>query len=417
MRGRAVMGGVALVTALAAGAGAQPAGDPQDLRAGAWDRSVQLEQQGNVEGARALLWQAWGATPEGYEVTVRLAWLSLQLGDSDPAIAGYARGKDLAGAGPEAQQGLASAHAQRGFTRLDRGDKAGAREDFGTALAIDPDHAEALRGLDVAGPASHVDPELWLGVLHQAFPQDRWTAGALFLHIPWQVDDTWRLRAAYRYVGSAVQIEGPPSGSRRGKQSDGGIEVLHQHEVYGGFGFTSAYVDGQVLGIGVMPPDEDAVPGAGLQLRAGSTFGLQADAAAMHRSTGWNLQVVPGLYVWPSPTIGLAAGLRHTNDEAGGDTSGWAGFSWAKERSELHVRGHLGTERWAFSAAEPSVLTLTPETWLGGNAALLVPMSATWQLGLQAQVETLRLDDTKGIYAGASIGLRWSPALQRGDRR
>ncbi len=413
---RRVIHGVAFVTALAATAWAQPSADPENLRAGAWDRSVQLEQSGDLEGARTLLWQAWGTTPEGYEVTVRLAWLSLQMGDADNAVAGYRRAKDLEGAGPEAQQGLASAHAQRGFARLDRGDKAGAREDFGAALAMEPGHAEALRGLDAAGPASHVDPELWLGAVHQSFPQDRWTGAVLFLHIPWQVDDTWQLRAAYRYVGTALQIEGQPSG-RRGRQSGGGTEFLHQHEVYGGFGFTSAYVDGQVLGIGVMPPDEDAVPGAGLQLRAGSTFGLQADAAALRRSTGWNLQVAPGVYVWPSPTVGLAAGVRHTNDEAGGDTSGWAGFSWARKRSELHVRGHLGTERWAFSAAEPSVLTLTPETWLGGNAALLLPVSPTWQLGLQAQVETLRLDDTKGIYAGASIGLRWSPALQRGDRR
>lgn len=395
----------------------EPASQPDvfELRAGAWDRSVEREKAGDLAGAREVLLEAFGASPEGYEVTVRLAWLSLQMGDSDRAIGWYERAISLEGAGPEARQGLASAHEQRGFGRLDRADRAGARQDFGAALDIDPKREDARRGLDLVGPASRVDPEVWLGLLRQNLPGDSYTAGAVFIHVPWQLEDHLTLRLAYRYVGSEDnQPSQPPSPESPGpgRQSAGsGLSLVHHHELYAGGGVKSAYVDAELLGIGVFPSDEDAAPGAGLRLRAGSSFGVLVEAAALHRERGWNQQVVPGLYFWPSPFVGLAAGMRYTMDDVGKDPSGWLGLSLARDRTEFHVRGHLGTERWPFSASEPSILSIDPETTAGAKAALLLPLSPTWQLGIQAQFEKLRDQDRNGAYVGASMGLRWSPAL------
>jgi tetratricopeptide (TPR) repeat protein len=390
--------------------------DVYELRASAWDRSVAREKAGDLAGAREVLLNAFGSSPEGYEVTVRLAWLSLQMGDSDQAIGWYRRAISLEGSGPEARQGLASAHEQRGFRRLDRADRPGAREDFGAALDIDPKRDEARRGLDLVGPASRVDPELWFALLRQNLPGDSYTAGAVFLHLPWQLEDHLTLRFAYRYVGSEdnapTQSSSPGSPGSGRKTASSGLSLLHHHELYAGGGVTSAYVDAEVLGIGVFPSDEDPAPGAGLRLRAGSSFGVLVEAAALHRERGWNRQVVPGLYFWPSPVVGLAAGMRYTVDDVGSAPSGWVGLSLARDRTEFHVRVHRGTERWAFSASEPSILSIDPETTVGAKAALLLPLSRTWQIGIQAQFERLRDQDRNGAYVGASTGLRWSPALQ-----
>ncbi|MCU0690022.1 MAG: tetratricopeptide repeat protein [Polyangiaceae bacterium] len=393
------------------------------LRAGGWTRSVELERAGDITTARELLLRAWGPSPDSYEVTVRLAWLSLRLGDSDRAIAWYQRAMTLPGAGPEAKHGLASATVQRGFAQLRDGNRNAAREDFRATLAMEPDHAEALHGLDLVGPASHVDPELWLGVLHHSLPNHTWTSGAAFAHVPWQLNDQLRLRFAYRYVGTNVeqQLLSQPPSSRGpgGRRPTTGVEttIVHQHELYAGMGFTTRYLDAEGLGIAVFPPEQDVALGVGTSLRLGTRFGLVADAAALHRTQSWNRQLAPGLYVWPWPAVGLAAGFRYTSDHVDNSISGWAGLSVASARTELHLHGHLGTERWAFSAAQPAIFAIDAEATAGFDTAVLLPLGRSWRLGLQAQFERLRQDDQDGSYMGASVGLRWSPALQRGTKK
>jgi len=393
--------------------------DPYALRAGAWDRSVQLEKEGKVEQARDLMLRAWGPTPEGYEVTVRLAWLSLQLGDSEQAINWYQRARALPGAGPESTQGLASAYAQRGFAHLEEPDRASARENFRAALALEADHADARRGLELAGPESRVDPELWFAFLRQSVPQNSWQGAAVFAHLPWQLDDAWKLRLAYRYIAADVPSEPPPPAmARPGRPpQSGGSTLTHQNELYAGARYGSRWVDVEALGLAVFPAEEEAVLGAGYQLRAGGRFGVLFEGASMDRESGWNHQVMPGLYYWPSDSVGLASGIRYTSDAVGNDTSGWAGVSLLNDRTEFHLRGHLGTERWAFSISQPSILTIDPESTAGGEATLMLPLSRTWQLGIQADVEKLRQDDKSGVYVGAGLGLRWSPSLERGSQQ
>ena len=74
----------------------EAAADSADLRATAWDRSVALEQEGKIDEARRLLLDAWGPTSESYEVTVRIAWLSLQLREAEAAVSAYSRARTLA---------------------------------------------------------------------------------------------------------------------------------------------------------------------------------------------------------------------------------------------------------------------------------------------------------------------------------
>lgn len=389
------------------------------LRAGAWDQSVRLEREGKLEEARDLLIRAWGPNPEGYEVTVRLAWLSLKMGDSERAVAWYQRARTLAGAGPEASRGLASAHTQRGYENLEAWDREAAREDFRHALALDPGRQDAEKGLEIAGPETHLDPELWAAFLHQSLPRNNWTGWALFTQLPWQIDDSWRLRVAYRYVGARVEEPpapppppGPGAPAPRSQQT-----TTAQSEIYTGLQYRSRWLDLEPIGFAVFPDDESTVLGAGFQLRFGKRFGALVEGASMDRERGWSHQAVPGLYYWPTDSFGLAAGLRYTSDADGEDASGWAGLSLVSDRTELHVRAHAGVERWAFSADQPSILTIDPETTSGGEAALLVPLSKTWQLGVQGDVERVRLDGETGMYFGAGLGLRWSPFLERGTHR
>lgn len=403
---------------LALGAGAVPgasASEPvtqgaPELRAGAWDRSVRLEKQGKLEQARAELLRAWGPAPEGYEVSVRLAWLSLRLGDSDNAIAWYGRARSLPGAGRESTRGLASAHTQRGFARLKSHQRQSARQDFRTAIALDAEQADARRGLAIAGPASRVDPELWLAYLQHSLPKAKWKGTALFAHVPWQVDDTWRLRLAYRYLALKTDYQtkdAPPGGPRLGDVNTS----EHQQEIYTGVRFGSPWVDFEALGVAVLPSNGDRVPGAGVELRVGRRLGLLVEGASLGRERGWSHQAIPGLYYWPADSIGVALGTRYTTDEEGKAFSAWAGVSWSDDRSELHVRVHRGAERWAFSILQPSILTIDSETTAGGRATLLLPLSPTWQLGLMGELEKLNKVNEPGVYFDIGLGLLWSPSL------
>lgn len=381
-----------------------------DQRAGAWDRSVRLEKQGKLAQARAELLRAWGTSPEGYEVTVRLAWLSLRLGDSDKAIVWYGRARSLPGAGLESTRGLASAHTQRGFARLERHERHSARQDFRTALALDAAQADARRGLAITGPESRVDPELWLAYLQHSLPKAKWRGAALFAHLPWHVDDTWRLRLAYRYLALETDYQtedAPPGGPRLGDVNTS----EHQQELYMGVRFGSPWVDFEALGAAVLPSNGDKVPGAGVELRAGKRFGLLVEGASLGRESGWNHQAIPGLYYWPTDSIGFAVGTRYTTDAVGNALSAWAGVSWCDDRSELHIRGHRGAERWAFSIRQPSILTIDSETTAGGRATLLLPLSRMWQLGLMGELEKLNKVAEPGVYFDVGLGLVWSPYL------
>src|SRR4051812_29944902 len=92
---------------------------PQSVRSTAqdeaWDRSLALEAAGHVAEARTVIVDAFGAQPDSYAPCVRLAWLTLQLGDGAGAAELYRKGRQLPGALPEATTGLVSALTMAGY--------------------------------------------------------------------------------------------------------------------------------------------------------------------------------------------------------------------------------------------------------------------------------------------------------------
>ena len=431
MIARAALALVLLSSAAAAAPPRAPADQhTYDLRAGAWDCSAELERAGHPREARELLVRAWGREPAGYEVSVRLAWLSLELGDAARAVREYRHARTLPGAGPEAAQGLASALTLEGYDELEDGDRGRAREHWRAALALDPAQDDAQKGLDLAR-AQRIDPELWVGYLGERIGTTQGGGFSVFALIPLQLSDHFRLRAAYRV--SWLDLHGPTNGATSTALGTAGMgpgagagpgpgpgngtsaatasgETLwHEQDAYLGFGFGGRYAWLDLLGMALFPSDERAVPGQAAQLRLGRRFGVEAFEATLRRQRGWNVQVAPRAFVWPVDWLGLWAGPRFTVDDQGDPESIEAGVTLATRPFQLYVSGHTGTQRWPVSPAIPLVLTLDQDLPLGGSAALLFAITPEWTLGLSSELEKLSAAGEDGNYTSFAAGLRWSP--------
>ncbi len=430
---------LALVLLAPAAAAAPPRAraDPYtyDLRAGAWDCSVELERTGHLREARALLVRAWGREPAGYEVSVRLGWLSLKLGDGARAAREYRHARTLPGAGPEATQGLASALTLEGYDELEDGDRGAARGHWRAALALDPAQDDARKGLDLAR-AQRIDPELWVGYVGERIGTTQGDGLSVFALLPLQLSDHFRLRAAYRVSwldlrrttngatsaalgaparrpragpGSGMGGMGGNGGQGANAASTSGETLWHEQDAYLGFGFGGADAWLDVLGMAILPSDERAVPGQAAQLRLGRRFGIDAVEATLRRQRGWNAQVAPHAFVWPVDWLALWAGPRFTIDEQGDPASIEAGVTLATRPFQLYVSGHAGTQRWPVSPAVPLVLTLDQDLPLGGSAALLFAITPHWSLGLSSELEKLSAQGDDGTYTSFAAGLGWSP--------
>ncbi len=385
---------------------APPASHPaasEERRAGAWDRSVRLERRGDVAGARRILVQAYGARPETYEVTVRLAWLALRLHQAREAIDGYRRALELEGAGPEAAEGLRSALVLLGSQALARGDRAGARRSYGEALRLRPGDSAATDGLVAAGQERALSPALWLGYLGGKLDGDWSSAGVLVLQVPIKLTDHLQVRATYRHVE-------PLSGS----DSSSGSLFGRQDELFGAIGITDRVGAVELHGFAAFPSGKDAIPGVALATRLGWRWGMTLDASALVHSTGWNYQLQPSLFYWPRAWLGLAAGTRVTWDPAGTSASAQLGASLRLgPRVELELEGHLGTERWPLSLTGPTLFALDA-TFVGGLSAVVtarVHRELTLTLQLQGERLSSNYTTNGGSYLCIAAGLRWSPAL------
>lgn len=404
---------VALALALVLGshaAGSAAAQDP-DRRAGAWDRSVAAEQANDLPRARAELVAAYGETPDSYEVALRLAWLNLRQRKGQEAATMYRRATLLEGAGHEATLGLADALTVIGFDALARGDRAAARTQWLEALRVSPSNTDARRGLDLIGPIPTVGPEAWVGYL--ASSPGSSAARAIYLHAPVQVTDRVGFRVAYRHIGSTAA-------SLRPGQATASTPLFgQQDEVYGGVTFDRSYLAAQVMGFALNNPVE-TVPGGAIALRAGARFGILLTAAAMERSAGANRQVLPQLYAWPTPYVGLTAGVRLTRDPEGSSTSAVFGATIISRRMLVDMQGHHGTERWAFSMAGPTVLSFGASSKYGGKVTAGYEVSREATVYVQAQYEHITQPAAgiqDGRYTGVSVGIRWSPKNRKEDGR
>lgn len=394
---------LALTFTLACSAGGFASPQDPDRRAGAWDRSITAEGANDLRRAQAELVDAYGEAPDSYEVAVRLAWLSLRMKKTEAAALMYRRALRLDGAGPEAAQGLADALTLIGFGAFERGDRAAARGQFQEALRLNPSNTDAARGLDLLGPVPTVTPEAWVGYLGSALSASG--AGAIYLHAPVQVTDRVGVRLAYRHLGSAA------APARPGQPSTDTPLFGQQDEFYAGAAFGRSYLSVEAMGFGLRSP-VDTVPGAAVAVRVGARYGLSVTAAAMQRSTGTNRQVVPQMYAWPTPYVGVSGGVRLTHDPEGSSTSAVAGAIVIAGRMLVDLQAHRGAERWAFSMAGPTVLSFGATSDYGGKVTAALELSREATVYLQGQYERITQPGAavqNGRYTGLSAGLRWSP--------
>jgi hypothetical protein len=249
-----------------------------DRRTGAWDRSVALERAGDVEAARDVLVAGWGMRPESYEVSVRIAHLTLELGDRPLAKELYTRAARLEGAGSEAELGL-----------------------------------EASRSPRFIG-------EMWLGGFDLAGANPSSAGGFGFVGIRFFPSEAWPIRAAYRGVLSSTESSETSRGFGAGRRSSSSTRTLTRHEAWLGAGFGSRYFRAEALGVGIFATGSRAVFGQAARVGAGHRFGAVVDQAALFPAGATNVQLGPALFAWPVDALGVRAGARVTR--ASGSTLG-----------------------------------------------------------------------------------------------
>lgn len=395
--------------------------DPYALRAGAWDRSLELERAGEVAAARDLLMRAWGPDSDSYEVMVRLAYLENKLGHTGTSLSLYRRAKSMPGADRDASNGLAWALTDEGYSRLNSGDRGGARDSFEEAIALDSSATQAREGLELLGPESRVDPEIWAAYVNQSVEPDRFQGWALFAHVPWRLSDHVKLRLAGRYIETyqdtftgppAPPPPPPPAGGAMGSGRQGASSSKttdRQGELYASLEWSARYVAIEGMGLAIVRKGEGLVPGEAASLRLGGQAGLLVQQALFARKLGTGWQALPQLYWWPTPSFGMAAGARYTHDPRGSDVSAVAGLSLVGNGAALYLQGHAGTERWPMSIETPAVLALDSDLTLGLTATTTFRLGDSLQLGLQGQWERVKVPAYEGSYFSASTGLIWSP--------
>lgn len=380
-------------------------------REGAWDRSVALEREGKLAEARTVMMRGWPTDGPSYDVAVRIAWLSLQLGDAELAIASYERARTKVGAGPEATQGLASALTLRGWQRKQAGERAAADEDWQRALAIDPSQPDAHAGLEAA-PESHFDPELWLAFVGSAAAGKTSYGGAATLLLPFRITDWLGLRLAYRHVEASDSV-GQGASAPSGRAGGSGKRArFGQEELWAGLGAGPSWLWIEASGIFLARSGESPSGGEAAAVRLGETWGLRVEEALLTGPRGLSFQLVPTAYVWPVDWLGLGAGARIGWDDLGTTGAGTFGLSVATEDVELHVHGTYGLARWPVDLLTASVLTLDEAVVGGGGLALFFGLGRGWSFGLSGEVDALESEaGDAGIYGSGALGLRWSTGL------
>ena len=397
--------GRALLTGAAALAPAQVmalSGAQAPLRATAWDRSLADEKQGRLSDARAALVAAWGEQPDSYEVSLRVAWLTLRLGDASRAVVLYERARHLEGAGPDATQGLIAALLAAGDACVADKDVEGARVNWRRVLELDADNEPARRGLATI-PEDTLIPQLWMAYLAESTGAFRSHGGAIFAHVP-LVLGRWRFRLAYRQErlwvreGSPLRFAGDP---RR----------YVQHDAYAGAGYAAGPFSADLLGLALLPSSEKAVFGQSATLRVGRRYGCWVDQALLGRERGTSLQLVPRAFVWPWAEFALSAGARLTTDDRGRAASALASATYATPSLWLDLSGAAGLERWPVVPAVPEVLTYGEDILLSGRLTALVSLSSQWAVGGQAELAALDVEGFRGGALSVALGLSWFPSL------
>jgi hypothetical protein len=400
-----LVGSLLLCTSWPVEAKAATTEEQYEARHGAWDTSVRLEEQGRVREARQLLLDAWGLDSPSYEVTVRIAWLSLRLEEDDDAVTAYRRARMLPGAGPEATQGLVSALVMRGYRKLAEGRRGEARSDFREALSLDPKRAAARDGWRAA-TEMRLSMELW-GAYVGLISEVPTHGGAGLFSVRFQPLDELYFRGAYRHVEQRYEL---PAGTTRRQGAETGRFAQNGGYLSAGLAFRWWGLEamGMILDVG----DEDIVPGQAARIWAGRSVGAMLDQAALFRSEGVSLQLTPMAFAWPLDVLAVSGGARFTIDSDGTGVAGRLGLTVATNPFELYVNGFVGRARWPVTFDVPTVLTLAEQVDGGGTLTAYFSLTDTVSLGLNGAAAKTTIEDVDTAYLSAGLGLRIAPSLE-----
>jgi tetratricopeptide (TPR) repeat protein len=393
-----------VLMAATAGAGAATGASARASGVGGpWERSVELEKEGDVRGAEAALMAAWGKKPDNFYAQLRLAYLALISERAGTAVARYRRARRF----PEAKDdedvvaGYAAALALKGWQRADAGRLREARVLWQKALTIDPEQADAGVGLRVTDWPI-VEPEAWGAVVGQSFGSGRYQGLVAFGQIPWRVLDVFTLRAAARHIAwrqiSAVSPWAAPGQSAARWTVD---------EIYGGAGYDTTLVTAEALGFAVWSPVMATISGAGLRLRVGRRWGALADVATLRMGYRWaNQQARSALFLAVGDHLVLHAGGRLTREEGGSWLSGVAGALLLGGPFMAYAQGHVGPEHWAANLGSPSILSIVPRTRRGAALTLSWDAMRALRFAGQAEVCSLTTDGATGLFWSLSLGVQ-----------
>ena len=363
----------------------------------AWDVSIALEAASDIRGAQTVMQQRYGLRPATYAPCVRLAWLSLALGEYDEAIALYRRANALDGAQTEASQGLAIALARKGYLLLDRGDFSAARRTWDDARALDSTNRDATHGLSLIGNSNELAPEVWAARIGAASGTS--SANVIYVGMPVRINSAYSLRVAVRSVMSpSTSVVGgtPFFGAQKEFFLGGGMET----DVIG--------VDAVVM---QLSNDFRSGSGGALGVRIGGTTSATITASAVQTASGSNIQVAPAFSRWISPNVRVGVGARFTSDSSLTGASGNAGITVRGARAMLDMSAHAGTERWAFDMAGPTMLSFNAQTSGGATATASFALTPSLTFSVQAQGERLApAAANNGWYTSFAAGLRLTKA-------
>jgi len=368
-----------------------------------WDRSVQLERDGDLRGAEAVLVAAWGKRPDNFYAQLRLAYLALIGKRANAAVARYKRARRFpeAEGDADALAGYAAALALKGWKLADAGRSSEAQDVWHKALAVQPDQPDALTGLET-GLVPVTEPEVWGALAGQSFGSGRSQGLVAFAQIPWRFFDRLTLRVAGRHIDWRQESNLSPWAFPG--QSSARWTV---NEIYGGAGYDTPSATVEGLGFAVTSAAIPTLSGAGVRARVGRGWGASADVAALRSGGRWvNQQLRPVAFLVIGSRVVLNAGARLTREDGDLRASGVAGVSLLGGPLAVFVQGHLGAEHWAANLASPSVLSITPRTSSGTSLTVLWNATHALRVAGQAEAYALAADGATGTFWSVSLGLQ-----------
>lgn len=373
---------------------AAQAGPPERLpavpAASAWEQSLALEARADLVNAKQLLIDAFGKSPATYDVSVRLAWLTLRQGKGAEAADLYRRARTLPGSLPEATTGLGLALTARGYSQLERGALGEARSSWSEALTIDASNTDALKGIDLVGGGIGPSIDVWTAGLSATVNSSK--ARVFYTHVLARVDNDLAVRAAVRQVASPTFTG--TSGA-----------FAKQTEFYAGISRDMGISTNELIGF-VITGTGRSNSGAAVTTRIGGNYGILASASIIARTGGTNLQIVPTAFWYASPNLSLSGGVRVTSDSAFSSVSPLASITWRNEKFLADVAAHFGKQQWAFSATGPSILSFLDKTSSGLTGTLGWQLSRSLAFYGQLQAEQTV---SSGSFQSIGAGVHFTP--------